>query len=282
MYIYSEREIREADHQAEQNGLDTFTLMENAGCALFMEISKRINKQDSILILAGKGNNGGDGIVLARYLKQAGYLAELSFPMGEPVSTAAKRHLEVFLSYGYAISEQKGCHEVIVDALLGVGTKQPLRENVLSVIRWANQQSALKIAIDLPTGVEADTGFANEAFQADLTVSLHGLKPSSFLHPANEFFGEVIRVDIGLPHYGSWRIWTEDDVKRTFPKRPVHGHKGTFGTGLLIAGSDDMPGSAMLSGIGAMRSGIGKLVIATSPFASSIICTRLPEATYCP
>ena len=195
--------------------------MENAGRALFIEISKRINKQDSILILAGKGNNGGDGIVLARYLKQAGYLADLSFPLGEPVSTAAKRHLEVFLSYGYSISEQKGCHEVIVDALLGVGTKQPLRENVLSVIRWANQQSALKIAIDLPTGVEADTGFANEAFQADLTVSLHGIKPSSFLHPANEFFGEVIGVDIGLPHYGSCRIWTEDDVKRTFPKRPA-------------------------------------------------------------
>lgn len=280
MYVYSEQEIREADTKSDRNGLDVFSLMENAGRSLFYEISNRINKQDSILILAGKGNNGGDGIVLARYLKNAGFHTDLALPLGEPTSPTAKRHLEVFLSNGFPLSEQIAPHHVIVDALLGVGTKLPLRDDVLSLIRWANKQSALRIAIDLPTGVEADNGLVMEAYQADLTVSLHGLKRSAFLHPADEYYGEVKAVEIGLPQVGSWRVWTEKDLIETFPERRKDGNKGTFGTGLLIAGSDEMPGSAMLSGIGAMRCGIGKLVIATSVFASSIICTRLPEATY--
>jgi hydroxyethylthiazole kinase-like uncharacterized protein yjeF len=87
-------------------------------------------------------------------------------------------------------------------------------------------------------------------------------------------------VDIGTPHEGGWKIWSDEDVKRTYPKRPADAHKGTYGTGLLVAGSDEMPGSAILSGIGCMRSGIGKLVVATTPFAASIICAKLPEATY--
>jgi ADP-dependent NAD(P)H-hydrate dehydratase / NAD(P)H-hydrate epimerase len=280
MYIYSEQEIREADNNADQNGFDVFTLMENAGRALFEEISKKINKQETVLILAGKGNNGGDGIVLARYFKIAGYEANLAFPLGEPTSSIARRHLDVFLANGFSVCENLDRHDCIVDALLGVGAKLPLRDNVLSVIKWANKQTALRIAVDMPTGVEADNGIVMEAFQADFTFSLHGFKQSAFLHPADEYYGEVKALDIGLPQNGTWRVWTDQDVLCTFPKRPKNGHKGTFGTGLLIAGSDEMPGSAMLSGIGAMRSGIGKLVIATSRFASSIICTRLPEATY--
>lgn len=86
--------------------------------------------------------------------------------------------------------------------------------------------------------------------------------------------------DIRLPREGKWRIWTDADVFGTYPTRPTNSNKGTFGTGLLLAGCDEMPGSAMLSGIGAMRTGLGKLVIATTPFVSSIICTRLPEATF--
>jgi len=91
---------------------------------------------------------------------------------------------------------------------------------------------------------------------------------------------EMAALQQEFPHDGHWKLYTKDDVINSFPRRPKNGHKGTFGTGLLIAGSDEMPGSAMLSGIGSMRCGIGKLIIATSTFASSIICTRLPEATY--
>lgn len=280
MYIYSEQEIRFADQKAEQAGLEVFTLMENAGHALFNEIVPHVSKLDRILILAGKGNNGGDGIVLARYLKQNGYLADLTFPLGEPASLIAKHHLKVFKSFGYSIAAATEKYDVIVDALLGVGTRLPLRQEVISIVDWANTQDAYRIAIDLPTGVTADCGSTSVGFRADLTISLHGWKPSAFLHPANHFYGNLRTVNIGLPHEGRWKIWTEEDVKKTYPTRPLNSNKGTFGTGLLVAGCDEMPGSAMLSGIGAMRSGIGKLVIATTPFASSIICTRLPESTF--
>ncbi|AGK53337.1 carbohydrate kinase [Bacillus sp. 1NLA3E] len=102
----------------------------------------------------------------------------------------------------------------------------------------------------------------------------------SKLRKDNKLAEEMASLQLELPQDGHWKICTISDVINTFPRRPKNGHKGTFGTGLLIAGSDEMPGSAMLSGIGAMRCGIGKLIIATSTFASSIICTRLPEATY--
>lgn len=280
MYIYTEQDIRFADEQAVHNGLNIVALMENAGRALFEEVVKRISKEMHILILAGKGNNGGDGIVLARYLQQAGYHADLVFPIGKPKTEAAKTHLHIYNSSFPYFEQQAGHYDVIIDALLGVGTKLPLKAELLSVIQWANEQNAIRIAVDLPTGVEADRGNTSIAFRADYTFALHGLKPSAFLQPSAEYYGIVKAVDIGLPHQSKWRIWTEKDVLNTFPGRPRSAHKGTFGTGLLVAGSDEMPGSACISAIGALRSGIGKLVIATSKFAAGIIAGQLPEATY--
>lgn len=280
MYIYSERDIRKADNQAVQTGLNIVALMENAGRSLYVEIVQHIRKEDRILVLAGKGNNGGDGIVLSRYLQKNGYNIELVFPIGKPKTEASLTHLHIYEQRDQYAEKIEGSFDVIIDALLGVGTKLPLSQDLLHIIQWANGQQALRISVDMPTGVEADCGITDIAFHADYTVALHGLKPSAFLEPSANFYGIAKAVEIGLPHEAEWRIWTEEDVHSSFPVRPLASHKGTYGTGLLIAGSDEMPGSAMLSGIGALRSGIGKLVIATSSFAAQIIAGKLPEATY--
>ena len=280
MYIYKAKEIREADAAAEAQGLDPVTLMENAGRAIYETLSARIDKSRRILILSGSGNNGGDGIVLARYLKQNGYEADLDFPLGEAKTNTAKAHFEYFRKLGFMAAQAQGKYDVIVDALFGIGTRLPLPEKVTRVIDWANKQEAYKIAIDIPTGVLADSGTVQKAFKADLTLSLHGYKPSAFLEGSLDYYGETQVLDIGLPHTSDWKVWSASDVCSTMVPRKGNAHKGTFGTGLLVAGSDEMPGSCLLASLACMKSGIGKLTVATSRYAAAIIATKVPECTY--
>ncbi|WAA13305.1 NAD(P)H-hydrate dehydratase [Fervidibacillus halotolerans] len=283
MYIYREGDIRKIDTEAMEHGLQVNTLMENAGRGLFEKIKKHVHKNMSILILAGKGNNGGDGIVLARYLNLNGYKVDLVFPFGMPASVTAAEHFRFYKNLGFPFStsiDLEKHYDVIIDSLLGIGTRLPLNESYVHCINWCNEQSSLRIAVDLPTGVLADQGNTEIAFQADYTYALHGFKPSAFLLPSGNYYGKTEVVDIGLPHASKWKLWDRTDVATTLSDRSTFSHKGSFGTGLLLAGSDEMPGSALLAGLGAMRTGIGKLVIGTSNFVASIISTRLPEATY--
>ncbi|WP_416825691.1 NAD(P)H-hydrate dehydratase [Ectobacillus polymachus] len=282
MYVYFKDDIRNIDQLSVKRGLSIETLMENAGRSLFEEIVKVIHKNHTICILAGTGNNGGDGIVLARYLKINGYQVSLCFPVGTPKTEPALAHLHYYEASGYDVVEwpTNRVYDVIVDALLGIGSRPGLQGQLMNVIRWANEQHTLRIAIDIPTGISADVGYANEAFLAHYTFCLHGLKPSALLEPSAAYYGEWKSLDIGLPQNGLWKVWTEEDVKQTTPIRSPFSHKGTYGTGLLLAGSDEMPGSALLAAFGAMRSGIGKLTIGTTKFTASVLTPRLPEATY--
>lgn len=282
MYIYQQAEIKKIDEFAMMNGLSYFSLMENAGKGLYQTLLSYIHKDEKILVLAGRGNNGGDGVVLARYLQINGYHVVLVFPVGSPKTETAKQHLLLYEQQGFSLScwNPEEHYDVIVDCLLGVGMKLPLKEEIRNVIVWANEKKARRIAIDLPTGVQADNGKVETAFKADATFFLHGAKPAAFLLPSSTYFGQTSVVDIGIPQKSSAHVWTLEAVQSSWPRRSAASHKGTFGTGLIIAGSDEMPGSAMLSGIGALRSGIGKLMIATSAYCAAIIAGRIPEATY--
>ena len=283
MYIYKESEIRKIDQEAALSGLSENTLMETAGRSLFYELKKLLSKKQRILILAGRGNNGGDAIVLARYLLQNGYHGELVFPMGLPKSKSAKEHFTYYKSLGFPYHEKirkKEPVDVIVDGLLGIGVKLPLLKELSEIIHWCNEQEALKIAIDIPTGVQADSGEVDLAFQADITFCLHGFKPSAFLLPSAYFYGNKKALDIGLLQTSRWRMWTKKDVQSTLKKRDIYSHKGTFGTGLLLAGSEEMPGSMMLAAMGALHAGIGKLMIGTEESSAAMVCSKIPEATF--
>ncbi|PLT29670.1 NAD(P)H-hydrate dehydratase [Peribacillus deserti] len=280
MYIYRADEIKAADEAAE-NGLTGYTLMESAGRELYQAAAKLINRDQRVLILSGTGNNGGDGIVLARYLKQHGYLCDLVFPIGDPRSEAASEHFRYYKSIGYSVNEIQGKYDVIVDALLGVGARLPLDKKVQELLQWANKEDSLRLAVDVPSGVLSDQGESDEsAFKADRTFCIHGYKPSVFMESTAEYYGIPEVLDIGLPHKAKWKVWTKEDVKRTFPKRKPGSHKGSFGNGLIIAGTDEMPGAAILCSLAAKRSGIGKLTVAASRFVSGIIASRLPECVF--
>lgn len=281
MFIYTKEEIREADRTAEEKGLSAFTLMESAGAGLYRELSKIISRKDKVLIAAGKGSNGGDGIVLARYLLQNGFDAELYLPFGQPeADKPAGLHFQCFLNFGFSSSSEVCKADVIVDALFGIGFRHPLKESARKVIQMLNERKGLKISIDLPSGAEADTGEAEGAFIADYTFCLHGYKPSAFSLPSSTCYGETSVIDIGLPQTGSKKVWTDEDAVNSMPRFEKSAHKGTFGTGYIIAGSDQMPGSALLAAKSALRCGIGKLTVGTTRFAAGILAGEVPETTY--
>ena len=281
MNIYFSNDIRKIDSKAEADGLSIFTLMENSGQALFREVSNLVNKDEEIGILAGRGNNGGDAIVLARMLLNHGYKVRLILPFGLPRTEIAQKHLSYFVACGYSYTHSmEHEYDVLVDGLFGIGFKPPFSDGTDRLLTFWNKSKAKKIAIDIPSGVEADRGRVMTAFKADYTLCLHGVKPSAFLVPSADYYGSIKSLDIGLIQQSGWRVWTEKDVHESWPALPSYPHKGSFGTGLLIAGSEEMPGCAILAGLGAMRSGIGKLTIATNKNVANIVCQRLPEATY--
>lgn len=282
VFIYNEKEIKEIDKKATEQGMTMYMLMENAGRGLYDKIKKKVSKQDHIVILSGTGNNGGDGIVLARLLKENGYHVLLTFPLGKPATDIAIRHLAYYEEQGFKVSmfDYYQSYDVIIDSLIGISLNRSPNKFLTELLSWSNRSNAFKIAIDLPTGVSADSGEVVQAFKADLTLSLHGVKPSAYLVDTARYFGEIEVVDIGIKQTSLKKVVEESDVKESLPERPSHGHKGTFGTSLLIAGSKEMPGSAALSSIGAIRTGTGRLTVATEESVISAIVTHVPEATF--
>lgn len=290
MYIYSSEQIKQVDFQAEAQGFSLFALMENAGHNIAKAMMKKIEKNDTLVILAGRGNNGGDGIVLARYLKNAGYNVYLCFPLGQPKTQVAQAHLDYY-EVNFSCTDLAFIPDqptVIIDALLGVGTTLPLSDEIKKVVTWANALQARRYAVDIPTGLAANSGALEQSeneldaivFQADITFTLHGAKPSAFSLPSSAFYGDIQAISIGLSHDSSIKVTSKVEVRHSLAKRQQADHKGSFGMSLLFAGSDHMPGSALLAAIGAIRSGTGRLMIGTSAFVSSIIATQVPEATY--
>lgn len=284
MYVFKASEIKTIDEEAKELGLSPFTLMENAGRGLYERVKPLLSKNMKIAILSGRGNNGGDGIVLARYLLNDGFNVSLFFPLGRPKTAEAKAHEAYFTNLGYKSTDwdEKESYDAVIDSLLGVGVKLPLNEDVRNVLRWANEQAAIRIAIDTPTGVEADEGVVDSevVFQADYTFSLHGAKRSAFLHESSNYYGKMDVISIGLRASGEVKVITLDEVASTLPNRPKSGHKGTFGMSCIVAGSHEMPGSAALAAIGAIRSGTGRLVVATEESVIPTVTSHVPEATF--
>ncbi|MCM3788101.1 NAD(P)H-hydrate dehydratase [Domibacillus indicus] len=284
MYIYKSSDISKTDQLADENGMSFFTLMELAGAGLWQKIASSYKINDhSFLILAGKGNNGGDGIVLARYLKRAGAACHLFFPDGLPKTGAAKQHLTYYETCGYSYETglPATSASIVVDALLGAGTRLPLSKSIRDCVDWINAQKAHVISIDLPTGTASDNGDCDESvLHAHKTYVLHGYKPSRFLYPAAACYGETEIVDIGLIHTSNWKVYEPAPRSRSF-YHPAHNtHKGKFGHGLLVAGTGEMPGSAALAALGAVSCGAGKLTVQTDQEAVPVIASHVPEAMY--
>ncbi|WP_010529406.1 bifunctional ADP-dependent NAD(P)H-hydrate dehydratase/NAD(P)H-hydrate epimerase [Lentibacillus jeotgali] len=297
MYIVTAEEMYDMDHGAIHDiGIDGRMLMENAGRAMADRIETRIGKTDRIRILAGSGSNGGYGFVIARTLLNKGYEAVVvQVVPNEKVTGDALLHKNLFIRCGGNVRVTRQPSEievilkeadVIIDAILGIGTKGMLREPLDEIVPIMNELAAYIISADIPSGLPADEGMEDfQAVQADETVVAEYPKMSVFLESTSAYYGEWSAVSIGLPKHMpanqvQRRIWMPEDFQATMPERKCNAHKGNHGRGLVIGGSAEMPGSIAMTSNAALRTGAGLMTVATPKNVIPVVASHCMEATY--
>ncbi len=305
MRLATAAEMRALDRRAiDDYGLPGVVLMENAGRAAFAAIRRwrgRLAGQ-SALVLVGPGNNGGDGLVIARYLSQAGCRVEivlLARPAdlrGETASNwlIVKRlalPVRELTDEGQVDEALAGLMRVdfVVDALLGTGLTRPVSGRFKAVIERLNQAGRPVVAVDMPSGLDSDSGrVLGGCLRAELTVTFALAKRGQVVTPGRGYVGRLEVVDIGIPEAAVRESGVKAELldlaaaARLLPPRPADGHKGTFGHLLLVAGSQGKTGAALLAAHGALRSGVGLVTLGVAKGLNPIFEASLLEAMTVP
>ncbi len=294
MYIVTVDEMHELEVRADREyGLTSPILMENAGRSAAEILAEHIRAHRSldgleVLVLVGPGNNGGDGMVMARHLADWGahissyrWKDEQLAVHGREIPAAeTQKELENVIRHA----------DYVLDALLGTGHSRPLPDSMRSLLRRMGQEREKRrtlkvIAVDLPTGVNADTGEVDPGtIAADMTITMACPKQGFFFFPARDYIGELQIADIGLPPEMESHLTTEMLTGRLvhslLPRRPLNSNKGTFGRVMLFCGSPPYPGSAYLAGSAAGRIGGGLITLAVTQQMLPIYASAFHEATY--
>jgi hydroxyethylthiazole kinase-like uncharacterized protein yjeF len=329
--IFTVSEMLAAERAADASGVSYDEMMETAGRRVAEAIKARIAVSGcNVLILVGPGNNGGDGLVVGRYLAEAG--ADVALYLYKPRDPASDANFNLVQEMGLFIVNAQNDQryrvlrtrlhmtDILVDALLGTGVSRPIEGKLaglmkevktivdhrrhelpeaapLSSIRdlpaadgyASNQLEPRVVAVDCPSGLNCDTGELDRlAIAANLTVTFAGPKRGHFRFPGAEACGELVVADINivdtLPEVADvpLSLVTPLIAHSLLPVRPVDGHKGTFGTVLIAAGSENYWGAPFLSGLGAYRSGAGLVALAVPEVIRATVAGELPEATYPP
>lgn len=283
-YLLDAVQMKQCDRfTIEEMGIPAMVLMERASLAVVEELLRAIPKPDSVLVVCGSGNNGGDGFAVARLLKERGIRVDVSFVGREASMTRECRmQRQICEKCGIKISSNFDAEEytVIVDAIFGIGLSRPVTGAYAEVIAKINQSSARCVAVDIPSGIHADTGAVmGIAVRADLTVTFAAKKIGQILYPGAACCGTLIRREVGIAVEHTEAVFTCDtsDLYR-LPERPSYSNKGSFGKVLLIAGSQGMSGAACLCAQAAYRSGCGLVRVFTPECNRTVIQTVLPEA----
>jgi len=301
MRVLNTQQMREADRQTiDDVGIPSVVLMENAGrqAVAAMEAAFESLPSSKVGVLCGRGNNGGDGFVVARTLAQRGIegVVYLLGSVGE-VRGDARTNLEILGRVGLTVVEITNAQEwelhfsevsecdLIVDAIVGTGFHGPLTGLLETVVADVNGLGVPVVAIDLPTGLSADSHEVDgEAIEATMTVTLAAPKLPLILPPADAYAGDLVIADIGIPAGvideldGPWlELLTRERMRELVPARAADSHKGDFGRVLVIAGSLGRTGAAHLAAIGALRSGAGLVTIATPRSCVPILAAMAPE-----
>jgi len=304
MKLVTGEEMKQIDKIAiEEYGIPEIILMEAAGNAVVEEIEKFIigccNK--SIAIVCGKGNNGGDGFVIARKLLLKGFSVKVYLlAPPESIQGAAKTNLNILKKLNCPIEiEGKNVIEtlkieairtgLIIDCILGTGIQGEVGPVFQEAIDIINTSAALVVSVDIPSGVIADSGhIAKAAVQADKTICLQLPKVGNINYPGADYNGELIIKDIGIPSaicnglLIDNNLITKDMVAKILTKRKGDTHKGTYGNGLIVAGSAGMTGAAILSATAAMRMGAGIIRVAAPESVNTVLENRLTEVITVP
>lgn len=287
--IYRAAQVRQIDGLAIEGGIPGYTLMCRAGKAALSELSRRWPKAKRLLILCGAGNNAGDGYVVARLGLESGYkplVAALMNPEG--LTGDARLAWQTYVQAGGRVvewdSDLMAASDVVVDGILGTGIQRPLTGRPKQVVECINTTQLPVMALDVPTGLDADTGHVlGSAINADVTVTFVGLKLGLYTGAAWEHTGDIVFDDLDISasirdsvHFAGTRI-DENLIPQVLPQRKRIAHKGDCGRVLLIGGGDGMPGAIRLAGEAALFAGAGTVTVATRPEHVNTIVTCRPE-----
>ena len=254
-------------------GISSIDLMGNAGQRIALNIEEILAKvsKPKILIICGKGNNGGDGYAAAIILKKRGYSVKIhsTIPVKNITNEALFFYnqcikLKISISYGGSIDETIKA-DLIIDCVLGIGFKGTVRDEIIPILTWVNKADAKVVSIDLPSGLNCDTGVVEHvAIRADVTIALGAPKVGMFLREGPEYCGKVITEDIGFPSVDKekfpgmyWELNPRELARQNLQKPDDLINKSSAGKILIIAGSKGMTGAAILATYGALRSGAG-------------------------
>ncbi len=294
----STEQMKRAEINADANGVPFLQLMKNAGDACFNRINHLMGgvKDKGVVILAGRGNNGGDGIVIADLMLEAGANALLIFADDLPKSDCARLCYSIYETglnsclYAHQKETVKDAlfnSEIIVDCVFGTGFHGELSESLSDLFKFINENcNARKFSVDIPSGCNSDTGeIAENSFKPDFTITLGAVKKGLYSHPCFEHCGVLVLADIGIPqdcYDGCEAVLTDDIIKEFIPKRSAVSHKGTYGKLVNIAGSARYTGAAHLSTDAALKMGVGLCTLVTPARVVNAIAAAVPETTYFP
>ena len=295
MIILNETQIKAWDAYTIKKGRSSIDLMEQAAMAIVQKLDLLLGEEDQeVLIICGNGNNGADGLAVARHLVELEYLVDVFVNLEgdhtkewkinyERLLQLDPEHLDIHDSWDPEEIELSSSG-TIIDAIFGTGISRPLEGKFLEIANWINEQSNLTIAIDMPSGLYVDKPPDGEVVYADLVLTFQCQRLAFMMPESEPYFGDVVICDIGL----SDMFLLENDI-RSFELRYYYllpflvdrsrfSHKGDYGHGLLIAGSVGKAGACVLAAGGALRSGIGLLTVQVPQKLYTILQISIPEA----
>jgi hydroxyethylthiazole kinase-like uncharacterized protein yjeF len=307
MKLVSISEMHSIEQEADSNGLTFDMMMENAGHNLSREVIQLAYAQDDeediqVLGFVGPGNNGGDTLVALTHLAEKGWKARAYLVKRKASGDSLLKRLEEADGEIYFAEKDSEYQQltafletadVVLDGILGTGFKLPMKADIgkllgtIKIILKTIEWQPLIVAIDCPSGVDCDTGaVVEECIPADATITLAAVKQGLLKLPAYDYIGELRVVDIGiLDKLKSWsainnEVGNEIVAGSLFPERPTNAHKGTFGTTLVVAGSVNFTGAALLAGKAAYRIGAGLVALAVPAPLHTSLAGHFPEATW--
>jgi len=304
-YAVSSMEMKICDRNTSEHfGIDQAVLMERAALCVCEAVDKWKNIQDtdrslSVAVFAGVGNNGGDGVAIARILKQRGYHVSLCV-VGDPVKSSNMFLKQLEIAGKYDISQgtfsnirdnkTDGAFDIIVDAMFGIGLTRPVTGTNLEAVNYINDlkdergKDLYVVAVDIPSGISADTGMVlGGAVKADTTVTFNFAKLGHILYPGCEYSGELVIADVGITKDSflskePQTIYHDGDAMELIPVRKKDSNKGTNGKVLIIAGSKNISGACILSASAALKAGAGMVRVFTASENAEVVKALLPEA----
>lgn len=287
-YIVTKKEMQAIDQDTVNRiGIPAAVLMERAALLLAEQIIRLNTANGRILIVVEGGNNGGDGLACARILLESGYQVDITY-IGGIASASEQFQLQRNILKQMGVKLYKTIpnkdYSIVVDGIFGVGLSREIDGVQKKIIENLNHLNAIKIAIDIPSGIDATTGaILGVAFRADYTVTFGLKKLGMFFSDGIDYCGKVICENIGFPEASIRQVkpqiyaYDQSDMDK-LPVRCDNSNKGTYGKVAVIAGSKNMSGAAFLCGKAAYSTGAGLVKIYTHESNRMILQSQLPEA----